>query len=237
MLGAQPADFRALVRQAPLCLRCCAALPADCDFRGMEAATAATAASHRDAGPQQRGWHGPVIFCWVRELGGSLKSWRTIPLQETPTDALRELSSRAAHSQSLSKEGTKREACAGSPPALPLTLACRVGRVRNHFSLGGYFPRLVFQKILRAHARPAGASKEHGTSGLVAMTSASHAEGRQFDPGLVYFSRSGSCAHRCEAWRKLRCAGRSPYQGGRREMRSEVQSAAKPGHSCPLPLF
>ena len=26
-----------------------------------------------------------------------------------------------------------------------------------------------------------------GTSGLVAMTSASHAEGRQFDPGLVYF--------------------------------------------------
>ena len=27
------------------------------------------------------------------------------------------------------------------------------------------------------------------TSGLVAMTSASHAEGRQFDPGLVYFSR------------------------------------------------
>ena len=27
---------------------------------------------------------------------------------------------------------------------------------------------------------------EHGTSGLVAMTSASHAEGRQFDPGLVY---------------------------------------------------
>ena len=28
----------------------------------------------------------------------------------------------------------------------------------------------------------------HGTSGLVAMTSASHAEGRQFDPGLVYIS-------------------------------------------------
>ena len=26
----------------------------------------------------------------------------------------------------------------------------------------------------------------HGTSGLVAMTSASHAEGRQFDPGQVY---------------------------------------------------
>ena len=26
----------------------------------------------------------------------------------------------------------------------------------------------------------------NGTSGLVAMTSASHAEGRQFDPGQVY---------------------------------------------------
>ena len=36
-------------------------------------------------------------------------------------------------------------------------------------------------------------SNKHGTSGLVAMTSASHAEGRQFDPGLVYicvFSRT-----------------------------------------------
>ena len=29
--------------------------------------------------------------------------------------------------------------------------------------------------------------KLHRTCGLVAMTSASHAEGRQFDPGLVYF--------------------------------------------------
>ena len=29
---------------------------------------------------------------------------------------------------------------------------------------------------------------KHGTSGLMAMTSASHAEGRQFDPGLVYFT-------------------------------------------------
>ena len=28
-----------------------------------------------------------------------------------------------------------------------------------------------------------------GTCGLVAMTSASHAEGRQFDPGQVYFKR------------------------------------------------
>ena len=30
---------------------------------------------------------------------------------------------------------------------------------------------------------------KHGTSGLVAMTSASHAEGRQFDPGQVYDSQ------------------------------------------------
>ena len=28
---------------------------------------------------------------------------------------------------------------------------------------------------------------QHGTCGLVAMTSASHAEGRQFDPGQVYY--------------------------------------------------
>ena len=33
-----------------------------------------------------------------------------------------------------------------------------------------------------SHAR----AQNHCTSGLVAMTSASHAEGRQFDPGLVY---------------------------------------------------
>ncbi len=35
-----------------------------------------------------------------------------------------------------------------------------------------------------------GLSHLNGTSGLVAMTSASHAEGRQFDPGLVYFDAS-----------------------------------------------
>ena len=32
-----------------------------------------------------------------------------------------------------------------------------------------------------------------GTCGLVAMTSAQHAEGRQFDPGQVYFG----CKHFC----------------------------------------
>ena len=39
----------------------------------------------------------------------------------------------------------------------------------------------------------------HGTSGLVAMTSASHAEGRQFDPGLVYIFFSGATGRRCAA--------------------------------------
>ena len=43
-------------------------------------------------------------------------------------------------------------------------------------------------------------SKKHDTIGLVAMTAASHAEGRQFDPGLVYIFRSCSagvfaCSH------------------------------------------
>ena len=35
-----------------------------------------------------------------------------------------------------------------------------------------------------------GLSHLNGTSGLVAMTSASRAEGRQLDPGLVYFGAS-----------------------------------------------
>ena len=35
---------------------------------------------------------------------------------------------------------------------------------------------------------PEGLSEKHSTCGLVAMTSASHAEGRQFDPGQVYLS-------------------------------------------------
>ena len=35
-----------------------------------------------------------------------------------------------------------------------------------------------------------GLSYLNGTSGLVAMTSASHAAGRQFDPGLVYCGAS-----------------------------------------------
>ena len=36
----------------------------------------------------------------------------------------------------------------------------------------------------------AGAKVDMSTCGLVAMTSASHAEGRQFDPGQVYMSMS-----------------------------------------------
>ena len=38
---------------------------------------------------------------------------------------------------------------------------------------------------------------KHGTSGLVAMTSASHAEGRQFDPGLVYICGSRASVQHC----------------------------------------
>ena len=37
-----------------------------------------------------------------------------------------------------------------------------------------------------SHGRKARGLCAHGTCGLVAMTSASHAEGRQFDPGQVY---------------------------------------------------
>ena len=44
----------------------------------------------------------------------------------------------------------------------------------------------------------------HGTSGLVAMTSASHAEGRQFDPGLVYIFVSCASARRCATCRRQR---------------------------------
>ena len=42
----------------------------------------------------------------------------------------------------------------------------------------------------------------HGTSGLVAMTSASHAEGRQFDPGLVYIFVSRAAGLRCATCRQ-----------------------------------
>ena len=42
------------------------------------------------------------------------------------------------------QRGTKREARAGSPPALPLTLARGVSHARSHVYLGGYFPRLFF---------------------------------------------------------------------------------------------
>ena len=42
----------------------------------------------------------------------------------------------------------------------------------------------------------------HGTSGLVAMTSASHAEGRQFDPGLVYILFSRAAGLRCATCRQ-----------------------------------
>ena len=44
----------------------------------------------------------------------------------------------------------------------------------------------LLPSMLVSPGRSAGATKGRSTCGLVAMTSASHAEGRQFDPGQVY---------------------------------------------------
>ena len=44
----------------------------------------------------------------------------------------------------------------------------------------------------RSIADTASLQDKHSTCGLVAMTSASHAEGRQFDPGQVYLLRSSA---------------------------------------------
>ena len=41
---------------------------------------------------------------------------------------------------------------------------------------------------------------EHGTHGLAAMTSAYHAEGRQFDPGWVYGTHALSLHAASLAW-------------------------------------
>ena len=40
--------------------------------------------------------------------------------------------------------------------------------------------------------------RTHSTHGLVAMTSAYHAEGRQFDPGWVYLSRRQPYGDNCD---------------------------------------
>ena len=54
-------------------------------------------------------------------------------------------------------------------------------------------------------------SNAPGTCGLVAMTSAQHAEGRQFEPGQVYFHRfHRDGEQRCHAFR------------------------ASPAHPCPM---
>ena len=53
------------------------------------------------------------------------------------------------------------------------------------------FPFSLWSNVVQQNHRFfSGLSYLNGTSGLVAMTSASHAEGRQFDPGLVYFAAS-----------------------------------------------
>ena len=43
---------------------------------------------------------------------------------------------------------------------------------------------------------------KHGTSGLMAMLSASHARGRQFDPGLVYIYVSRASVRHCATCRR-----------------------------------
>ncbi len=53
---------------------------------------------------------------------------------ERPSKGLQQRSSTCPEPR---QRGTKQEACAGSPPALPLTLARGVGHARNHFYLGG----------------------------------------------------------------------------------------------------
>jgi hypothetical protein len=53
-------------------------------------------------------------------------------------------------------------------------------------------------------------SKLRSTCGLVAMTSASHAEGRQFDPGQVYFASCGAGHHAIGYW-GLAVAHRIPF--------------------------
>ena len=51
-----------------------------------------------------------------------------------------------------------------------------------------FFPFLVTAAVFLMR----GEQQRQGTCGLVAMTSASHAEGRHFDPGQVYFAAAQS---------------------------------------------
>ena len=58
---------------------------------------------------------------------------------------------------------------------------CRLGEDCDVKQNQGLLPRMLVSP-----ARGASATNGRSTCGLVAMTSASHAEGRQFDPGQVY---------------------------------------------------
>ena len=85
------------------------------------------------------------------------------------------------------------------------TKDCRFESCQGHI-YGPEREMLLDVRVVRAEALPLGARPQprpasndranpgpgdlecQGTCGLVAMTSASHAEGRQFDPGQVYAS-------------------------------------------------
>ena len=66
-----------------------------------------------------------------------------------------------------------------------MELSCKLECDRREETLSDLSGGNVAQEIPKFFN---GLSHLNGTSGLVAMTSASHAEGRQFDPGLVYFA-------------------------------------------------
>ena len=76
-------------------------------------------------------------------------------------------------------------------PSLPLVDLMIYGSVKEEpcdsQKLRDLTSSFLRARVVGRESWAAGAGS-HGTSGLVAMTSASHAEGRQFDPGLVYFS-------------------------------------------------
>ena len=63
-----------------------------------------------------------------------------------------------------------------------------------------FFPERAHQDLFECCA----SFNKHGTSGLVAMMSASHAEGRQFDPGLVYIYALRASVRHCATCRTQR---------------------------------
>ena len=67
--------------------------------------------------------------------------------------------------------------------------------------------------------------RRHRICGLVAMTSASHAEGRQFDPGQVYFRSRQATSHVETSGRKMR-RGRPTLWRAQRDVVQKSQRTA-----------